>query len=182
MTSIYMPVRADGFELCRPVYHRDAESIERQINGKNRKPTWQPIMVRLIQEEAGERFLPSDSPWLGAHALVFRPVALDALGPTLYRFGERLPLACAQDDLVVFNPTRVVDGLDENASVVQRYRDGRILEVIKYAFRTRAIIGLDVFKLSCLQVSPTFVSDRVVDRWKRAGLKGLEFQEVWASA
>lgn len=45
------------------------------------------------------------------------------------------------------------------------------------------VIGeIDIFKIPNLRVSPTFLSQRFVDRWKASGLTGLEFEQVWAPA
>jgi len=180
MWDVYVPVRADGFELCRPVNRQDSATIDRLINGKRRSASWHPVVVRLIGEHEGRKLLPSDSPWFGSHALIFGPTARDALGAELHRFGEHLPLECATAELVVYNPVYVVDGLDEDRSVVERTSDGQIRRIVNLAFRTREIVGLHVFKLLNVPVSPTFVTGRVVELWTQARLGGLEFRKVWS--
>ena len=179
-TDIYIPMQTDGHELCHPLDLSGLAAIETLINGTRRSASWQPIAIQIVGQDRRGKLEPSDSPWLGAHALIFRPSALDVMGPLLHPHGEHLPLRCEQDQLWVFNPTCVVDALDPAASVVQRFRDGQIWGVSKYAFRARAIVGLDVFKISTLPVSPTFVTGRIVERWSRAGLRGVEFCKVWS--
>lgn len=49
----------------------------------------------------------------------------------------------------------------------------------RYAFRADVIGEVAVFKIPNLRVSPTYLSQRFVDRWKASGLQGLEFREVW---
>jgi hypothetical protein len=79
----------------------------------------------------------------------------------------------------MYNPTRVVEALDEPASSVIRFSDGRIMMIQRHVFRADVIGETDVFKLPNLRVSPTFLSQRFVDRWEASGLKGLDFERVW---
>lgn len=51
--------------------------------------------------------------------------------------------------------------------------------VKRYVFRPDAIAGHDAFKISNLRVSPTFVSENFVTRWRNGGLSGLDFMQVW---
>jgi len=106
---------------------------------------------------------------------------LDALGPLLREYGELLPLKCRDADLVMYNPTRVIDALDEEASSVIRFPEGRLMWIRHHVFRADVVTDIDIFKIPNLRVSPTFVSHRFVDRWMASGLKGLEFTHVWAA-
>lgn len=179
--SIYVPMSPDSFELCHPVRQEDFETINAQINGEPRHAAWKPIAVRLIHEDEGKGLWPSDSPWLGAHALIFRSTVINVLGRHLREYGELLPLACTETELLLFNVTRVVDALDEDASSVQRFGSGRIMRVHRYVFRAETIRDVDIFKIPNLRVSPTFVSDRIVELWRHSGFKGLDFKKVWAA-
>lgn len=176
--GIYMPLGLDGYELCHPVKQADFEMINMKVNGTPRQSSWKPITMRLIREDQGKRLVTSDAPWLGAHALIFRPNVVEALGPMLQRGGELLPLACTEV-LIMYNPTHLVDALDEAASSVLRFSSGRIMMIQRHVFRADVIREFDVFKIPNLRVSPTFLSHRFVDRWKATGLKGLEFKQVW---
>jgi hypothetical protein len=126
MTSVYVPLSLDEFELCQPVRQVDFETINLQINGEPRHETWRPIAMQLIHEDEGKNLLPSDSPWFGSDALIFRLAAIDALGAELRKYGELLPVACTEAELLIFNPTRVVDALGEKASSLVRFSSGRI--------------------------------------------------------
>ena len=178
--GIYTPLGLDGYELCHPVRQDDFETINVELNGAPRQSSWKPISMRLIREDEGQKLAMSDSPWLGAHALIFRANAVEALGPMLREGGELLPLACAEADVAVYNATRVIDALDEAASSVLRFGGGRIMMIQRHVFRAELINEVDVFKIPNLRVSPTFVSHRFVERWKASELKGLEFRQVWA--
>jgi hypothetical protein len=178
--KIYMPSSPDNYELCHPVRQEDFELINVLINGTSRLEAWNPIPMQIIHEDKGTRFFESDSPWLGGHALIFKPQAVKAIGSLLQEFGELLPLLCNDADVMMYNPTHLLDALDEDASSVLRFTGGRIMWINKYVFRPEIIGHSDIFKIPNLRVSPTFVSQRFVDLWNSADLKGLEFKLVWA--
>lgn len=177
--AIYTPLGRDGYELCHPVNQDDFETINIEVNGTPRRSSWKPIPMRLIHEDEGQKLAMSDSPWLGAHALIFRANVVEALGPMLREHGELLPLACSEAGLVVYNPTRVIDALDEAASSVVRFSSGRIMMIRRHVFCVDVIGHIDIFKIPNLRVSPTFLTQRFVERWEASGLKGLEFKRVW---
>lgn len=177
---VYTPLGLDGYELCQPVRQDDFEAINIDVNGVPRQSIWRPIPMRIVREDEGQKLATSDSPWLGANALIFRPNAVAALGHLLRNNGELLPLECPEAELSIYNATRIVDALDESASSVLRFSNGRIMLVQRYVFRAEAIDDIDVFKIPNLRVSPTFLSQHFVDRWKTSGLRGLEFKQVWA--
>ena len=135
--------------------------------------------MRVIRVDEGRRLLASDAPWLGASTLVFRSSVLDAVGLDLSRYGELLPVSCRRDSLWIYNPTDVIDALDEESSSLDRFDDGRIMIIYRYAFRPDVVEGKDVFKIPSRRISPTFFSRRFVERWQASGLKGLDFVEVW---
>ena len=175
---IYTPLGLDDYELCHPVDPDDFETITDQINGQPRQKTWTPIAMTLIHEDEGRTLLPSDAPWLGSWALIFRPSAILALGALLREYGELLPLQCSEAKLSIFNPTQVVDALDEERSSVSRFDDGRLMRIKRYELRPDAIRGVEIFKIPNRRVSRTFVGQQFVDLWNQAGLKGLTFEQV----
>jgi hypothetical protein len=178
--EVFIPLSAEGFELCQPKRQEDFETLNALINGTLRQTTWKPIPMRLIHEDEGKKLAASDSPWLGSHALIFRQPALEKLDVILKAHGEILPLTCSEAQLFVLNATRLVDALDEQASALTRFSSGRLMRVTRYVFRATVISGIDIFKIPDLRVSPTFVSKRVVEAWSLAGLRGLVFNKVWS--
>ncbi|WP_038490990.1 imm11 family protein [Collimonas arenae] len=176
--KIFSIVPENGYELCHPIEQDGFENFNAKINGMRRAADWQPIAVKIIQEDEDVKLLTSDAPWLGSHALILRENAVIALRPLLMEFGELLPLTCDKADLVVFNPTSVLNAVDEDASSITRFSNGRIMHISRYAFFPEVVYGADIFKISNLRVSPTFVSQRFVAQWKSSHLRGLEFREV----
>ena len=65
------------------------------------------------------------------------------------------------------------------ASELTRFSSGRVMLVKRPVFRPEVIAGVDAFKLSSLRVSPTYVSQRVVEQVRSSGLRGLTFRRVW---
>lgn len=180
-TTVYVPLGAEGFEFCHPVHEGDFETLNVQIDGTQRAQTWSPLRMRLVREDEGKSLSESDSPWLGAHALIFRQRALQRVGAFLKEHGELLPISCPDAELAILNP-KVIDSLDESGSSVLRFSNGRIMRIMKHAFRADVLAGAEVFKIPNLRVSPTFVGDRFVELWNSSGLVGLEFKKVWSSS
>ena len=181
MTEVFVPLSAQGFEFCYPEREEDFEVLNTLIDGTPRLATWRSPPMRLVREDEGKPLASSDSPWLGSHALIFRRHALGELEPLLLANGELLPLACSEPDLVIFNVTRVLDALDEQASALVRFSSGRIMQITRHAFRPDVVSGVDIFKIANLRMSSTYVSGRFVEKVKAAGLRGLVFNKVWPS-
>jgi hypothetical protein len=177
--GIYMPLGMEGFELCHPIHEEDFEKINIEINGKSKVNEWDPVSMELIQKENGKPLYFSDSPWLGAHAMIFREKSLPSIREMMTRCGEFLPLECQGQNLVIYNPGQVDGALDEAESSILRFSDGGIMLIREYKFFEKNIEGVDIFKIPNMRVSPTFLSHRFVAEWNKNGLKGLEFKQVW---
>lgn len=177
--ALYVPSGAVGYELCQPLIVEDFQRINTEINGVARRATWKPLTVALIRTEGESRLRRSDSPWLGVHALIFSQNAIESLGGVLSENGELLPLECAGEELFIFNPTKVLKALDEEASSLTRFDSGAIMMVRNYEFLPEVVDQIDMFKLSNLRVSPTFLSHKFVQLWRESGLEGIEFKRVW---
>lgn len=177
--GIYDAFGLDGYEDCHPV-DENFERFYDQINGTPRQASWKPVPMRIYHKAGRKKLLRSDSPWLGAGGLIFRSSVLEALGPLLRQYGELLPLECSEADLWIYNPTRVIDALDEEASTIRRFTSGRIMGIDRYVFKAHLLDGIDIFKLPNLRAHATFLSHRFVDQWTKSGLRGLEFRQVWA--
>jgi hypothetical protein len=130
--TISRPSVPEGFEWVLPRDHVDFE-IFRQFDGSRRTHSWQPVAVELLRiDDEGVPRQPADLPWLGDHVLVLTSRAVRVLGEVLLPFGELLPLACADSELFVYNPLRVVDALDGERSKVVRFSRGRVMDIRAY--------------------------------------------------
>jgi hypothetical protein len=81
-------------------------------------------------------------------------------------------LRCVGAELRLYKVTYVIAALDEAASTVDRFRDGRIMRVTRPVFRKEVIGTHDIFKLSLKRGESTLVSERFVGLCHSAGLKG----------
>jgi len=99
------------------------------------------------------------------------------MGDRLRSYGEFLPVICDDAEIVLYNPTRVIDALDERRSVLSRFQSGRIMMIDKHVFHADKIADVDVFKLP-MRASATYVSQRFADIWASHGLTGLDFVPV----
>jgi hypothetical protein len=97
----------------------------------------------------------------------------------LLRYGELLPLRCAGAELWLYNVTHVIDALDEPASTIDRFSDGRIMFIRRLALRKDVIGDDDIFKFSRERGDSICFSQRFVDLWRSAGLTGVAFHQVW---
>lgn len=178
--TIYEPLVAEGYEWLNACDDRDYETFL-ALDGQLRAATWKPVKVRRVRADERQAFNPSDFPWLGSHALVMRKTAVEALRDLLDAHGEVLPLATDDGvELFAFN-ARVIDGLDEVRSSLMKFPGtNRIMQITKIAFVPTVIRGVDIFRLPH-RASSTYVSDRFIQRVNAAGLRGLEFKELWSS-
>lgn len=174
------PLVAGGYEWVNCCSEADYETFL-SFDGSQRATQWRPVKVQRVRADERQAFRPSDFPWLGAHALVMRRNAVEALRVMLDASGEVLPLATDDGiELFVLNVTRVLDAIDEPRSEILRFPgSNRIMRIKSVAFLERVLGSADIFRLPH-RTSSTYVSDRFVKAVHDAGLKGLEFKRVWA--
>jgi hypothetical protein len=97
------------------------------------------------------------------------------LADVLRNNAEILPLSTDDGvELFVLN-VRVIDALDDVRSSIMRFPDGRIMRVSKASFVGERIPdGVNLFRLPH-RISSTYVSERFVDAYTNAGLRGFVF-------
>jgi hypothetical protein len=176
---IYEPLYDDGYEFCHPV-DDNFRLIVDLCNGAAHAQTWKPLSMELIRNDEGKRLVESDSPWLGSYTLLLRPKAIAALHEMLLQYGELLPMHCAGAEIWLYNVTNVIDALDEAASTIDRFPDGRIILVKRPVLRKEVVGNDDIFKVSRRRADSICFSQRFVDLWRSAGLTGIEFDQIWA--
>jgi hypothetical protein len=138
--------------------------------------------IVLPPVEVTDEALPaSDYPGLTSHIPVFSRRAVDALGPLLTPSGELLALDCPGCDreYVALNVTRVADALDEAMAKVKRYRSGRIMRVLEYAFLEERVGEAALFKMPETVLQDVYVTERFVQAAVDADLEGAVFELVW---
>jgi len=165
----------------RGIYYQDSKSIvefNRRFNGTPIKKTWTgKERFAFIPE----RLPKGDILGLSSHIPVFNCRAVEALADLLEPNGELLPITCNGEQYFLFNATRLVDALDEANCEIIRFSDGGILDVVRYSFFEKKLIGVVAFKLPQKPLWSVYVTDPFVQRVKAAGLKGFKLPFIWSS-
>lgn len=178
MISVYDPIGSDGFELCQPKNPSDFLIINSLIHGDPLEGGKLPLMQIIREDEEGKEYLRSDAPWLGGQALVFRDSVSNNLkgllgSAKLYEF------ICDSERLFLCDPPLVENAVIQDESVIDRFADGRIMQIRNYVFNPEALRGRCIFKINEMRVSPTFVTQEFVDFWVSNKLVGLDFNLLW---
>lgn len=177
---IYDFIGSKGYEILHCVDDEGWEILA-ELDGSLRSKTWKPVRVRRVRPSLREAFRPSDSPYRINHTMVFRRSAIDALRDILDAHGELLPLEDEGGvELFVYNP-RALDALDHVQSKGWRNDEGRLDVVNYHVFFPSIVEGVDVFKLAEERAGSIYLSERFVQRWQQAKLKGLDFKLAWDS-
>jgi hypothetical protein len=111
---------------------------------------------------------------------VFNRRAVEALADFPGPNGELPPITCQGEEHFLFNVTRLVDALDEDSCDPERFDDGRILDIDRYAFFPDKLIGETVFKLRPDPLGRVYVTDPFRQRVLETGLRGFAFPLVWS--
>lgn len=156
------------------VHEADWDRLER-LDATPLASAWAPLTV---QAPPGQP--PGDYPnFQGvASACVFSGRAVEVLGDLLEGRGELLPLTSEAGKFFLFNVTRFTDALDKEQSVFQRFSDGGVMGVERYAFDPRRLSEGSIFKLRELPGLYKYVTDAFVERVREAGLTGFLFDRV----
>jgi hypothetical protein len=176
--NVFEPQVQEGFEWIRPVNEGDFEFLA-TLSGTRLKGRWTPLPMRLISGDEGESFKESDFPWLGRHLLVLSDRAGKVVGPLVEKDAELLPASCEGRSLWLLNVCTIVDALDLEASDVELFESGRIMDIEKHVFYPDRLRGVDVFKLQNMRRGSTYLSERVVRAIEAAPLVGYGFRLVW---
>ncbi|MEP7042573.1 MAG: DUF1629 domain-containing protein [Dokdonella sp.] len=174
---IFKPSGQESAELCHPVGDDTGFELAGLIDGSPRLANWEPVEFKLWRREGRRKLLAVDAPWYATSILLFKPTVIRAIADYLQRYGELLPLICKDAEIVMYNPTRVIDALDEQASEIERFDNGRIMTIDKHVFHADRIRNVDIFKLP-MRASSTYVSQRFIDIWTAHKLTGLNFVPV----
>ena len=150
-----------------------------ELTGKKVDLTrWSPPAVRIVRDGLGGE--DSDFALLATEP-AFSARAVQILGDLLQKSGQLLPLLSADGEFYHWNVTTIIDALDQEASELQRFSDGGVMMVDRWAFRSDQLKEVTAFKIPQLPGAFTFVTDIFIDRFRGAGLTGLHICPVWSA-
>lgn len=75
-----------------------------------------------------------------------------------------------------FNPTTIVDVLDESCSEVRRFRDGRVMAVERHVLLDSVASLPPIFKIPQTRRNTTYVNEEFVRLAEERGLTGFRFE------
>jgi hypothetical protein len=179
--KVYDPIPAEGYEFLHPAPPDDWESLEIRFDRHVARTEWTPRPLKLLREDEGKKLKRSDWLYLSHHVPVLRPAAALAIKHVLDPADQLLPMTAGNETLYLLKPKWTIDALDEAASTVWRFSDGRIGEIRKHVFRENAFHGQAIFFIPTLRSSTCYLTDRFVDAWNAAGLTGLAPKLLWES-
>jgi hypothetical protein len=169
-----------GYEILHCIDDEGWE-IFSELNDKPASKDWKPVRVRRVRGSLRWGFRASDSPFRITSVLIFRRSAVDALRDMLDAHGELLPLEDEDGvELWLFHP-RTIDALDHEKTRGSRLANGRIERPLIHVFLPEKVEGVDIFKLPARRAGDIYLSERFLQRWKQAKLKGLDFYVIWDS-
>lgn len=162
--------------------HFTSDVFRRERNGREYGPVpkfasiWKPAPVE------GRVRSTNDFPCWGLIP-VFSLRAVERLRDILEPNGEILPLISESGTYFVFNPTTVIDALDEERSVVSRYSFqgspiGAISHVDRYEFIPERLKGATIFQIKSLRYG-AYVTPAFIKRVRAADLRGFDFMKLW---
>jgi hypothetical protein len=153
------------------------------MTGRPLLKEWTPIRVRLVEtNDNGKPLKGSDSPSYTPGQIVLSRTARSVMEPHIKEIGEILPLDCETADYFLLNVTPPIDALDVANSRLKRYSSGEIMHISDYSFIANRLVNQLFFKLSCFAYSPVYMTDTAVNIWKKSGLRGLDFKQIWAGS
>lgn len=147
--------------------------------GKSVKSMWQPLRIKILE---GEESLPkSDFPHLISGFPIMSRRAKEVLHDLIAPYVEFLPLESSfGGEYYGINVLEEADALDEEASELKRFSDGRVMVVHKYVFKPDAVEGKVIFRLPQFRAR-IYVTDLFADKVREHGLTGLELNELWSA-
>lgn len=176
MTQIYR-LMPDNDRFHNFALRDEAKSeVYRRFDGRPLRDSWVPLEITAADTD-------DELAMLGDHALlgtipVLSRRAVDALRDLLEPAGEFLPLVYERAEYMAFNVTRIIDALDEGKSTINRFSDGRVMSVEKYAFRPATIDANAVFKIPQLRRAFIFATDPLPAAVKESHLTGFVFSSL----
>jgi hypothetical protein len=164
----------DRFNVFAPSSTRD-DGIYNRFDTRPIAGEWRTVEISAADaDDSTARF--GDYTLLGTIP-VFSLRALEALAPVLKDNGEVLPLRYPRGEYFAYNVTRVLDALNEEESLIERFpSSGRVMSISKYVFLQDRVQEAWIFKIPQQPRAFVFVTQRFVDLVDQSGLTGFEFR------
>lgn len=153
-----------------------SDCFRESFDGRSWAQDWVP--QKIVRLEAGVRPL-SDAPHMYSGLLVLSSRACDAMKGELEGSCELLPMRSDEGEYNIVNVTAVLDCIDYNFALYEKFDDGRIAWFDEYAFDAGSIGSHCIFKIVECTTSELFVTDLFKEAYEANGFAGLRFLLVW---
>jgi hypothetical protein len=140
--------------------------------------SWTPVVVHDFEDDPG---VEGDFPALSNYdeLPVMSQRAWDALYSLIGPSCEALPVVHpSRQPYFIVHVLETVDCLDVGQSVVERYGDGGIMQIVRYSFKLEKIHGQHIFKLPMESGGELIVDEEFQRAVEANGLKGLLFEQL----
>ncbi|MBL0393037.1 hypothetical protein JJ685_18000 [Ramlibacter monticola] len=140
-----------------------------------------PVGVRNREgDQARSEVLP-DFTQLGLRPIpTFSQRAVDSLGAVLREHGELAPIQMSElVQYFGFNPTTIVDVLDEKKSQIKRFTDGEVMRVERHVLLDSVTSLPPIFKIPQTRRNTTYVNEMFVGLVQEKGLTGFRFEVLF---
>jgi hypothetical protein len=145
------------------------------LDGHRVAERWPPLVGRLAGPVA-------DAAYLCPGAIVVNARVWTGLCQHLGDTVEVLPITLADRPWHVLNVLNVVEVLDRERSEIKYFKSsGRVMRVVRYAFRGEGLDDAILFKVPELARAPVFGTDRFRELLASLDITGLRLVEVWSS-
>ncbi|NIB44802.1 hypothetical protein HBA55_34800 [Pseudomaricurvus alkylphenolicus] len=154
-----------------------SECLEEIREARSLKGKWTPVQVEAIVENKEDQHkLLSDFPEFWCLPTISKR-GVKRLANFLSKDVELLPVL--NYEYYIINVTRVIQALDENRSIIERFSSGEIMNVERYWFSENELGGAPIFKLYGYHRVAIFVNEEFYQEVQNSGLTGFQFQKVW---
>lgn len=128
------------------------------------------------REDEGACALPDFTDFALRPIPAFSEHAIDVLGELLSAHGEFVPIeVSAPTRYFAFNPTTIVDALDEERSTITYFKDGGLWRVERHVLKQTVEDLPPIFKMPQTRVGQTYVNERFTAEVARLSLTGFRF-------
>jgi len=139
---------------------------------------WEPPIVGLFDANEEDQKTIGDFPSFGGVVpLMIKNRGLNALITLIHDDVEVLKVNTDKGKYSALNVFSR-DCLDQDRSIVQRFKTGRIKVIEKYTFKTKCLEGVHIFRLPEEIMSRTFVDDEFKHTVESNELHGLRFFKI----
>lgn len=111
---------------------------------------------------------------------LFSEPAKQILGPHFDGLGQWLKLECDEAPYWLFNCTNLVDALDEEHSVLARFRSGAVMGIDKFMFHPERLRDEMIFKVPQRPGPHNLVTEALVKLVEQHKLTGFDFKLLWS--